>query len=365
MHDSLNKKVLIMDSDDRVEKPLSLYQQKLTVVTGVKLAIVIHAEEEFDWSSGFYRSNNQVTHTDALIQFIDDILKLGGKITLAMGYPFVTSAGGKRVVEYCKHTARNEVEFAAHLHPWVCPPFDDDSDEVAEKFSYPGNLPKDLEYRKLKVLTAAIEHITGSRPKTYVAGRYGSGINTHNILKKLGYTLDLSINAYCDYTHQYGPDFSHYSNMPFCVNGIMYLPHTNSILSISPVITRILNKRPELYNQIQSHFLTRMLGKLLRIKCHRLTPEGFTLEQMKQVTEAQLDIDQKEFVVSFHSPSSMVKLTPYVRNRNDLIALKNNIHQYICWFKGLESAQLVKAQDFVATGESSNHKIGRSNNELF
>ncbi len=347
MDDSLNKKVFVMDAAYQQDELVSRHYQKSTTVSGVKLAIVIHAEEEFDWSSGFYRSNNQVTHANSLIQFIDEIIKKGGKITLAMGYPFVTSSGGKKVVEYCQSIAMDKVEFAAHLHPWVCPPFENDDDKVAEEYSYPGNLPKNLEYRKIKVLTEAIESVTGIRPKTYVAGRYGTGNNTQSILKSLGYTLDLSINAYCDYTHQSGPDFSQYTNKPFCENGITYITHTNSILSVLPEVSRYLNRRPELYNFIQSNFLTRMLGKLLRIKCHRLTPEGFTLEQMKQITKAQLDIGQKEFVVSFHSPSLMVNFTPYVNSDNDLAELKNNIHGYIGWFKKLGNSKVVNAQDFL------------------
>ncbi len=116
----------------------------------VKLAIVIHAEEEFDWDGGFYRSNTNMTHADSLIELIDEILKLNGKVTLAMDYPFVTSDGGRKVVGYYRACSGDKVEFAAHLHPWVCPPFENSDDPVSEDYSYPGNLSKELEYEKLK-----------------------------------------------------------------------------------------------------------------------------------------------------------------------------------------------------------------------
>jgi len=318
-------------------------------VTEAKLAIVIHAEEEFDWDSGFYRSNTQVTHADSLIQLIDDILELDGKVTLAMDYPFITSEGGRKVVEYYKTLAGDKVEFATHLHPWVCPPFEDSNNKVSGENSYPGNLPKDLEYEKLKVLTETIENISGTRPRTYLAGRYGTGENTPNILKELGYNVDLSISAYCDFSHQQGPDFSRYTNKRFCENQITYLPHTCSILSILPSVSRYLNKRPALFTQIQSRLLTRLAGKFLRIKRYRLSPEGFTFEQMKQVTESQLNIGQNEFVASFHSPSSSVKLTPYVNHDHDLITFKQTITDYVRWFNALDNTQMVRVQEIAGS----------------
>ncbi len=97
------------------------------------------------------------------------ILDLGGKITLAMDYPFVTSVGGRKVVDYYKAHAGERIEFATHMHPWVSPPFEDNNDKVSEELSYPGNLSRDLEYKKLKLLTETIERMTGSRPKTYLS----------------------------------------------------------------------------------------------------------------------------------------------------------------------------------------------------
>ncbi len=318
-------------------------------MSGVKLAVVIHAEEEFDWDAGFYRSNTQVTHTDALIELVDEVLRLNGKVTLAMDYPFVTSDGGRKVVDYYKSDSGTRIEFATHLHPWVSPPFENNLDKVSDDTSYPGNLPRDLEFEKLKVLTDTIETITGTRPKTYLAGRYGIGKHTQQILAELGYTLDLSISAYCDFTHQQGPDFSHYTNKRFSDNQITYLPHTSSILSTFSWLDRYLNTKPKLFTQIQSNILARQLGKVLRIRRYRLSPEGFTFEQMKRLTEVQLEIGQQEFVMSFHSPSVKPSLTPYTTSVQEAELLGNELKKYIEWIRQSHSADLILPQSLLAT----------------
>ncbi len=316
-------------------------------MSGARLLVVIHAEEEFDWDSGFYRSNTGVTHAENLIATIDQIIELGGKVTLAMDYPFITSDGGKKVVDKYTSQHGDTIEFATHLHPWVNPPFETEDDCVSNENSYPGNLPEEMEYHKIKVLTETIEEITGFRPKTYLAGRYGVGPNTQNILKKLGYQVDLSISAYCDFRHQQGPDFSHYTNKKFLDNQITYLPHTSSILSVVPWVTKYLNHHPKMFTKIQSNKLTSYAGKFLRIKRFRLSPEGFTFKQMKQVTKTQLNAGQKEFILSFHSPSTKSGLTPYVSDETELTLFKKTLTEYISWFDYLEDSSFCRPQELL------------------
>lgn len=294
--------------------------------------VVIHAEEEFDWDSGFFRSNNNMTHSTELISMVEHILGLGGKVILAMDYPFVCSSGGKKVIRHFQDEAGCRVEFATHLHPWVNPPFENDEDKTSIEDSYPGNLSAEAERDKLSLLTELIATECGVRPTTYLAGRYGIGANTQLILKELGYTSDLSISAYCDFTHQQGPDFSHYTNSMFVDNGITYLPHTSSVLSLFPSVTSFLNRNPKIYSQLTRSKIGSLSGRFLRIRRYRLSPEGFTFRQMKAVTESQLSIGQNEFIVSFHSPTVKPGLTPYTRSPADVEYFKQALTEYLQWF---------------------------------
>ncbi|UUM32888.1 hypothetical protein [Vibrio japonicus] len=297
-----------------------------------KLSIVIHAEEEFNWDDGFYRSNTEVSHGDELIEFVDEILQCGGKVTLAMDYPFIMSSDGKKVVKHFKAQEGENIEFATHLHPWVNPPYEDDNDEVINRHSFPGNLPKNVEFSKLKTLTEEIEKETGTRPITYLAGRYGTGENSAEILKSLGYKVDLSISAYSNFSHVEGPNFVNYTNKIHSKDALTYIPHTCSVVSFNRTIENHFNLNPSSLDFIQRNKISGLLSKVLRVKKYRLSPEGFTYDHMKQMTESLMSIGQKEFLLSFHSPSVKVGGTPYVTTANELDRFKRSVLEYLEWF---------------------------------
>lgn len=298
-----------------------------------QLAIVIHAEEEFDWSGDFKRSNRDVTHGSHLIHLVEKILSTGAKVTLAMDHPFVTSADGMSVINHFKSQENKTIEFAAHLHPWVNPPFVSEVDIVDNINSYPGNLAEEVELNKLNTLSLAIKNVTGNFPTTYLAGRYGIGKNSSGVLRKLGYKVDLSISAYCNFRHQDGPNFSHYTNKTHIKGGIQYLTHTGSIVSIIPFVSGYFNRHPSMFSRWHENRLKRVLLKILRVKRYRLSPEGFQFTHLKNMTEKQRLIGQEDFVLSFHSPSSKPGCTPYVRTDADLERFESDTIDYIHWFK--------------------------------
>lgn len=304
----------------------------MTQTTSPTLAIVIHTEEEFDWNSGFYRSNNNVTHGEKLIRFCEKLIALGAKITFALDYAFVNSANGTKVIEHFKTNHANHVEFATHLHPWVNPPNDDNEDQVSNVNSYPGNLDKNKEFEKLKVLTEKITDVCGKPPVTYLAGRYGIGENTLNSLAKLGYKIDVSISPFSDFSHQEGPDFSAFNNQTFNKDGIHHWPHTTAVVSLFPFVERWFNKHPEQFENQQKKTLNRLLLKLLRVKRQRLSPEGFGLNDLKKITKTQLMLGHSKLIFSFHSPSVQAGLTPYVTTDQQATDFYNKTAAYIQWF---------------------------------
>ncbi len=300
------------------------------------LAIVIHTEEEFDWNGGFFRSNNQVTHGKKLTEFCEKLIAVGAKITFALDYAFVDSTEGQKVIAYFKEHHYNQVEFATHLHPWVNPPFTENNggkDEVDNDKSYPGNLIKELEYQKLKALTEKITDLCDTPPKTYLAGRYGIGDNTNDILQKLGYKIDVSISPFTDFSHQQGPDFSAFNNDVTIKNGVINWPHTTAILSALGLITKYFNKEPSKFEQWQKRPFSKLLMKLLRVKRQRLSPEGFALSDLKKITNTQLTLGQESFIFSFHSPSVQAGLTPYVKTPAEEAAFFQTTLDYINWFQ--------------------------------
>lgn len=300
--------------------------------TDATLAIVIHTEEEFNWSSGFYQSNSHVTHGDKLIVFCEKIIALGAKITFALDYAFVDSQDGIKVIEHFKTKHPDHIEFATHLHPWVNPPNIGDDDQVSNFDSYPGNLSKQQEFNKLQRLTDKVRDICGKAPVTYLAGRYGIGENTLNTLATLGYQTDVSISPFTDFSHQEGPNFCAFNNKTFERGGLQHQPHTTAIVSLFPFVERWFNNHPEQFEILQKNGLNRILLKLLRVKRQRLSPEGFPLKDLKRITETQLKLGHNKLIFSFHSPSVQAGLTPYVTDEKQAIEFYNTTAAYIQWF---------------------------------
>ena len=301
----------------------------------MKLSIVIHTEEEFDWAGGFYRSNNQVTHGRELIEFCEKLIaNVNAKITFALDYAFVTSEQGKQVIGHFNQHHPQSVEFATHLHPWVNPPFTEEQDQVCETESYPGNLPAEMEMAKLRELTQKISEVSGIRPTTYLAGRYGVGPNTAKCLKELGYKCDISISPFCDFSHQQGPDFSSYNNDVHEANGVINWPHTTAITSILHSVAQWFNRHPASYEQYQKNPIARLLMKLLRVKRQRLSPEGFSLDDLKKVASTQIKLGANQLILSMHSPSVKAGLTPYVQTTADEKEFYQKTEEFIAWFQG-------------------------------
>ena len=311
-----------------------------------QLAIVIHTEEEFDWDGGFNPTATEVSHGPELLAIIENLKSIGAKCTLAMDYAFVTSEQGKQCINKinASHELSDHVEFAAHLHPWVNPPLSPAyADAVPEQYSYPGNLPKDEEYSKLHALTKKITAIAGHPPVTYLAGRYGIGKNTPNILKRLGYKVDVSVSPFVDYTHQQGPNFSRFNNDLFYTNGILSWPHTSAVVSPFSFARRHFQNSPAAYSN--ASFFNKVIRKLVRARLHRLSPEGFSLADMQNVTKYQYDLGQRCFILSFHSPSVKSGLTPYVKNRAQAVEFKQKVLNYANWFKNEFKGEFIKVKD--------------------
>ncbi|WP_434362071.1 hypothetical protein NF212_18020 [Parasalinivibrio latis] len=299
-----------------------------------QLTLVIHTEEEFDWDGGFHSQNTAASHAPVLAQWVKKLVANGFPVTLAVDYPFTVSKPGQQALHSLIQIPHSQLEIAAHLHPWVSPPFRHEH-SVAEQDTYPGNLPYEEEKAKLEQLTRTISEVTGYVPTTYLAGRYGIGENTHQVLSELGYKTDLSVSPFCDFSHQSGPDFSGYCTRSFWDDryGIASHPHTVGLVSWLAPLATWLNGNPERYRQLGGDFAGRALLKLAGVKRWRLSPEGFTLKQMQRLTLQLLAGGQQTFVLSFHSPSVVPGFTPYVRNAEELTRFTTDTEAYLAWFR--------------------------------
>lgn len=316
-----------MDTHPVFEPNPSWQQRSFPPDSPPVLCVVVDTEEEFDWNSDFNpeaRSTSNILEQPLAQQIMD---RYGIVPTYVVDYPVADNSEAVAVLQEIKDDKRCEI--GAHLHPWVNPPYGETIDEF---HSYPGNLTPDMEHEKLAKLTIRIETAFNSRPTIYKAGRYGIGPYTYQILEKLGYTIDTSVVPHTDFSKIKGPNFIGFPAQPFNVNQhLISLPHTVHFLG---ALSRL---GPDLYPYITNAFATRMrLGrlaaKLRALERFRLTPEGYSLQDMKRQTQWALSHGEKYFMLSYHSSTLLPGATDYARNLQERSAFLEKLEAYFHFF---------------------------------
>jgi hypothetical protein len=297
--------------------------------TTPRLLVVVHTEEEFDWSAGFARDKLGTTHTQALPVMHEICAAKGYKPTYFCSYPIANSTGGSSVLRAMVSDGSGQI--GAHLHPWVCPPF---SEEVSSFNSYPGNLPEAVERKKLSLLTERIAEAFGNAPTAYLAGRYGFGANTGQILGDLGYRVDCSSAPGWDYRADGGPNYRDESSHAFWdaqSPSLLRIPHTGGYVGrlCQGGNRKLRIEDIPLAKKLRLPGIASRLGLVTRT---RLTLEGSDPAAMRQLARDLFDDGVRLFTLSYHSPSADIGHTPYVQTAADLASFKTILREFLDFF---------------------------------
>lgn len=314
---------------------------------GPVLVVIIDTEEEFPWDRPFDRANVGTTSISGQPLMHERVFdKFGIVPTYMCDWPVVTTAGSIATLRRLAEEGRCEI--GTHLHPWVSPPYEE---KVSRFNSYAGNLPRDLEYEKLRMLTDAIGQSFGRAPLAFKAGRYGLGQHTAESIASLGYMIDASVVPYTSFVDDGGPDFRAYDADPywFTVGGrrLLELPVTTGYAGW------LRQFGPDLHELAQSRFgrSVRMGGILARLRALeriRLSPEVATEEEMRRLTSSLVAGGCEVFSLTYHSPSMVPGHTPYVRDQADLHRFIASVDKYCSWFQdslGGQFMSLTKLND--------------------
>ena len=293
------------------------------------LLVVVHTEEEFDWSAPFDRNATATSHIRTIPPMHEVLIRKGAKPTYVLDFPVASQEESVQLIRQL--LTESGTTLGAHLHPWVSPPYEE---ELSSYTSYPGNLPESLERAKITLLSKQIEESFGIRPSIYLAGRYGYGPNTERILTDLGYEIDISLVPSFNYSSDGGPDYSHYKCYPFWTANrkLLRIPHTSAQVGF---LCRdgIPRYRIEENSILVSLRIPSFLARTGGIQRLRLSPEGFSLRDMCRLTKILLQSGIRVFLLSFHSPSLEAGHTPYVRSHKDANKFKRVLEDYLSFFR--------------------------------
>lgn len=275
---------------------------------GTRFTVSVDTEEEFDWGAPLNRDSQGTSHIRAMPPVHAHFAANGVPLTYLVDYPIATCPRSVDILRRALEDGHSAI--GTQLHPWVNPPFDE---EVNTFNSFTGNLPRELQEKKLRALTDAIEKSFGARPIAYRAGRYGIGPDTLDLLAQQGYRVDTSMRSAYDYSDEGGPDFSAIPNQAFRAGTMLELPLTTIFTGWGRrggvTLHRLLTKLPKGLG------LAARAGMLSRIA---LTPEEMPLDDAKEAVRIALGEGQRLLSFAFHSPSIQPGHTPYVRNAADL-----------------------------------------------
>jgi hypothetical protein len=295
------------------------------------LVTTVDAEESFDWSRPLTRDATCVSAMNEQHTCHRIFQKFGITPVYFVTHPVVLQPDGSVFLQELLRDRKCEV--GAQLHSWVTPPFEE---TVNLHNSFAGNLPDELEFRKLETLTHAIGERFGIRPTAYRAGRYGIGPNTVGMLRKLGYLIDSSVVPEQSYKHEGGPEFFGLPTSPFWLdeaNRILELPLTSSY--VGQLARKASGLSRNLFSNGRKHALARSLaartGILERI---RLTPEGTDIKSAKRLVRHLLQRGTTVFTLSYHAPSLVPGSTPYVQSQKDLLRFLRWLEEFCDFFVG-------------------------------
>ncbi len=324
-----------------------------------RLITVVDTEEEFDWTRPFDRQQTGISHMNRIGELQAVFDAQGVKPVYAVD--FAVASQPAAVDALAGIAADGRALIGAHLHPWVTPPF---VEEVNARNSYPGNLPAELERGKLEALTDRIAGAFGQRPTIYTAGRYGIGPNTFNILEDLGFTVDLSPMPSFDYRRDGGPDFSKRSQQPGWfgrTKRVLCIPNTSALVGYLPRHNLHLLSRELMHLRFRALRLPALLSRLGLVERIALTPEGYSLNEMRRLTGDLFRAGQRLFVLRLHSPSVAPGHTPYVHDESERRALLSTIGLYFDFFRhefeGRMTDPLMELRSLGAPREMAVHGV--------
>lgn len=305
------------------------------------LCVMVDAEESFDWDGPFSRANTAVAFGGVeRAQAVFD--RHGVRPCYLVGYPVAADDRAASTVRGWLREGRCEA--GAHLHPWVTPPHEE---VVCLANSYPCNLPEELERRKLRALSDAIEAALGRRATVYKAGRHGLRIERGGMLLDLGYEVDTSVLPLHDFSGTGGgPNFLSCPARPFWSDArsdaggrLLHLPVT---VAPGPIDEPTDPARAAAgrgtrrasfgvgSGGLRVPGLTSRSGAPGRAV---LTPEGTALRDMQRLARGLVAGGQKVLVLGVHGPSFTPGHTPYARDAAEVEALLTRLDGFLGFFR--------------------------------
>jgi hypothetical protein len=154
------------------------------------------------------------------------------------------------------------------------------------------------------------------------------------LLEEMAFDVDLSTAPGFDYRREAGPDFSRFHARLSWFGKhrrLLEIPTTGGftgLLHKNGAALYRLADRPAL-KSLRPHGIMGRSRLLSRI---RLSPEGHSLEDMKQISRAMIKSGARHLTLSFHSSSMQPGFTPYCSSEPDVERMLAKLEEFLKYF---------------------------------
>ena len=300
-------------------------------MTTVYFLLTIDTEEDNAWNLDFR------PHTDVTVENIQHLLpfqqfcnEIGLRPTYLIDYPVAVDQTASAILRQL--FKEGQCEIGTHVHPWCNPPY---TEERNHRNSYLNNLPPELQYDKLRVLTETIEERIGTRPVSYRAGRYGFDHSTVPVLEALNYVVDSSVVPLRNNKNPDEPSFTKVSLLPYHLNRKNVCQPGDSPIVEIPITVDFTRKIPgwlkQAYPTLPDIGIRRILRILFGIEMAWLRPSYASLVAMQRLAEVVIASGIPILNMMFHSSELMPGGSPYNKTSEDVEQFLTKIKSLIAY----------------------------------
>jgi len=269
-------------------------------------------------------------------------------------YPVATDVSAVSVLRPIAD--RGGCEIGAHCHPWNTPPL---VEANTPQHSMLANLPRDLQYAKIKCLHYAIASSFSNEPRLFKAGRFGYDAGVGRVLQQLAYRVDTSVTPYTSWASAHGPDFTDVGPEPFRISGDDDTPDATATKLVEvPVSIGFLQRGFARRNRILQAVsrsplrrlrVTGLLDRLGLVSKAWLCPELADGRTMIRLARAMMRDGYRVLNLMFHSPSLLAGLTPFTGTAGDERQFLDHLEEFLTFARGegVKPARLSELEHLV------------------
>lgn len=298
----------------------------------VQLLVTVDTEEDGWWPTRVDVTARNVRELPRLQSVLE---RHAARLTCLTTYRVARDEEAVRTL--CELRDRSGAEIGAHLHPWNTPPQDR---PVADSVSLAG-LPASTQRAMVGTLTEALTGATGSRPRSFRAGRRSLSPELVGVLAGHGYRVDSSVVPYMHWYDVPGsPAFFRAPPRPYRLGrkGDVQTPGGGDELVEVPAtagydrapwptvarLDRLMRSR--WLRPLHLHGILHRAGLLRRLT---LNPEQCDAASMLALARAAVAQDLPVLNLYLHSSSLLPGVNEYVRSARDRDVLLDRIERFL------------------------------------